>query len=404
GIIHLVNRSLYGSYYYYHHTELAHRGSVIYPGKVFLDKFQVKNESELEFKMGEFNYLNLLQLKKALRIANYIPFDLNTNNLTSNKQTINLEYIQDNYKTYHQNMLNNINQYHLENIKIALDNELIVLNSNINSDLKVIIKNSLLNITKQEEQLYYNIYYIVEKACNYFYKQIIEELNTKLLELSDSYNQSDFDKVKDDLKYNKEMLILFNNRYESIMKEINNTTQFKLNNYFNFKDKTIKPLKPEAVFSKDYHYQIFTTINYNLDKHLVNNKGFIKQVDSFINKALTASKVSLHVPFLNKHIGSTTKDIDFIKEHYNFNEIIANAVEVFNEDFYEAIIGDSLIYVYYSNMRCINEHLMQYLEVLDNLSFYLNEVYPKKKHLLNLILLTKDDVNELIKYNHNNIF
>lgn len=399
-----VNRSLYGQYHYYNSTELAHRGSIIFPYSYLYNKYNVKTMDELKMKADSKTYLEYAQLRKAPTLAQFLSFDLITNNLNDQAEQFNLDEIQDNFAIRIKEINKSIISYHLRNLEIKLGAPFIEINDSINKELKNIIKHSLLSITKQDQTLYENIYFVIEKSTDYFFSNIHKKLTNINQNIDPNLLTNDYKKITRDLEINKQAaneiidnLILINDSLYSFDK-------------FEFKKLTYKYQLKEfnhypTNFSYNYQELVYDRIDDAIKENISNNKLFIEQLENIIFLAFKAAKITLQLPSVAKNSIIQSDDIDYILKNYHLSDIFENVMELFKKDIYDTILGNSMLYIYQTNILCINEQLEQLLLTIENLESYLELVDNKlnKKLITNLIITTKKQINDLKIFNEKSL-
>lgn len=400
GSIIFVNRSLYGEFDYYNCVELAHRGAIIFPYSYIYEKYNISSLEQLKEKVDLKTYTEYEQLKNAPTIAEFMSFDLITNNIEDHSATFELEKLHDNFSLRIDETYKSIVTYHLKNLELKVGLSFISINKEINKELKNIIKQSLLSITKQDDTLYQNIYYVVEKSTDYFFSLITKNLSDIRDSIEDRYLSNDYQKILRDIDINKNAFNDIVDNLKLIKDSLYTLEKFDLRK-LTYASKLKKFEYYPTNFSYDYQEMIYDRIDNSIRTNISTNKPFINQLNNFIFLAFKAAKITLNIPIISKNFTIQSEDIDYIIENYNLSDILEQGMYLFKEDIYETILSDSMLYVYQTNIRCINEQLEQLLFSIENLEYYLKQV-PNRYNirLINkLITHSKDQVLDLISFN-----
>ncbi|MEG0686232.1 MAG: Mbeg1-like protein, partial [Erysipelotrichales bacterium] len=383
GHIYTIKRSLFGSYDYFSCVELTHRGSIIFQPEALKKMYQIEDIKDKE-KINDpklYNHLN--QLIKAPSLAEYMSFDLVSHNI-DNQDHFDLDKLQTNFYNRMLELENSLVNYHLKNIELNIGSEFVNINDSISNELKAILKTSLLQVTQQDEKLFDNIYFVIEKTGNYFYAQIAESINKINSYLVPEATARDYEKIIRDLDINKSGLQTIISSMSKIQDELDVYNNFKIRKFFN--TKTIPSFEnSNSVWSQNYKAIVFEEIDEAIHSAVMDNKSFINQVDKMVTTALKAVKLTMQIPFLNSE-EFNEDDVDFLLNNYDISKIIDTGLNLFKEDFYESILAESLLYIYLVNIRCINEQLSLLLKSLHNLELYvISENKISNKRILCMI-------------------
>jgi uncharacterized protein (UPF0276 family) len=111
-------------------------------------------------------------------------------------------------------------------------------------------------------------------------------------------------------------------------------------------------------------------------------------------------KITYLIPTRNQRI-LDPNDLDYLKNKYTLHHLVDGINKYFKQDIYELLLSNSLLYIYQSNIRLINEQLEQVKISLDNLLYYLNKdkYRLKKKGIIKLINDTTTYIDDLIAFN-----
>lgn len=401
GNIMLIKRYLFGSNNYYHTVELAHRGSIVFPTNYLLNTYETADFDDLSDKMDLINYNNIVQINNSINIAQYLSFDLVTNNF-SKSYDINLKQLLKGLTTRVHEVKKSLFDYHLQNIELSFDSNFLCINDTFNKDFDNILKHSLLNITKHDDMLYHNIYFMIDKTTSFFYNFIKSGVDDVINTFDKELINDDYYNIKEKCLTNKRHLSNIFDMIDDIYDYLDNWDSFKLNQIITKKPSTV--VLEGRPFKYDYNELLFKKIDSIIASNIVTNRGFIEQIERLINAALKTSKATLRIPFVKKRHNLESEDIDYIIENYQITKIIDNAMYIFREDIYELLLSNSLYYQYYSNIICINEQLAQLILSIENLKHHVSITKSSyKKRNINVML---DNVNEyiknVIKYNDEN--
>lgn len=395
-----VNRSLYGEFDYYNCVELAHRGAIIFPYSYIYYKYQISSIEELKDIVDFKTYMEYEQLKYAPTIAEFMSFDLITNNIEEHNQKFDIKKLNDNFSIRINEISKSINSYHLRNLELKIGQPFISINNEINKELKNIIKKSLLSITKQDETLYQNIYFVIEKSTDYLFSLITKNLSDINNSLEDSLLAKDYQKILRDIDINKNAINDTITNLNLIKESLDTFDKFDLKK-ITYASKLKQFNHYPTSFSYNYQDIIFDRIDISIKNNVINNKTFIEQLDNFIFLAFKAAKITLNIPLISKNSLLQSDDIDYIINNYSLSDILEEGMYIFKEEIYETILSNSMLYIYQTNIRCINEQLEQLLNSIHNLEYYVEQssnIYSKK--LINkLIEKTKDNIIDLISFN-----
>lgn len=400
GSIIQVNRSLYGEHDYYNCVELAHRGSILFPYSYLYHRYNVKSMKELKDKVDEKTYIEYKQLRNAPSLAQFLSFDLITNNLNEHALQFDLDEVQHNFSVRIKEIGKSLLSYHLKNLEIKVGAPFIEINNTINKELKNIIQYSLLSLTKQNETLYQNIYYVIEKSTDYFYSNITKNLDDIALEIDPSIVTKDYEKILKDLEINKQSVNDIIDNLILINDSLYTFDRFDIKKLMypaKLKEFEHQPIK----YSYDYEKLLYNRIDDSINENITNNRLFVEQLENFIFLAFKAKQITLNIPNIEKKSLLKSNDIDYILENYHLQDIFEEVMFLFKEDIYETILANSMLYIYQTNIYCVNEQLDQLLVTINNLEYYLEQVPNKyNKRLINkLIAHTKDHIIDLISYN-----
>jgi hypothetical protein len=402
GQIFVVAQSLYGSYDYYNTIELAHRGSIIFPITFLANKYHIKTLPELKKHVDRDEYMQYYQLTKAPNLAQFLSFDLITNNLTDTSE-YDLSVLEHNFNIRSDEIILSIDKYFLKNLELARRFDFLKINNKLNNELRNILRYSLLQITKKDEGLYNNIYFVIEKSSNYFYRSMVKNLQKQVASFDKQTIAQDFKKVNADLKINQEAISHINERLDDIKASLRNlnhqvpTNFFKTRHHLSFKHTPTK-------WHNDYKTELFEVIDQELRDGISNNKFLIGSIEGIFKSALQAQKLIIKLmPKTSKHV--KTDDIDFILHHYNVAKLLSKAMEVFKDDFYELLLSESYFYKYVFNIRLVNEQYEQVLITLENLANYVEQAHFKyrDKRINSLIEETRTYIKALMAFNYHNI-
>ncbi|MDH6603553.1 hypothetical protein OKW23_000689 [Bacilli bacterium PM5-9] len=399
GTIVLVNRSLYGSYNYFNNLELAHRGAIVFPYNYIYTNYHVNSMEEFKNVVDAKTYNQFMQLKIAPSLSQFMSFDLITNNINQ-VDNFDLTTLNKNYNIRLKEIKRSLLDYTIPNFELKIGAPFIHINNEISDNLKMIIKYSLLHITKQEEKLYDNIYYVIEKSTNYFYKIITENLMDINNNINGDTTASDYEKTINDMNINKLCITNILKSLSEISNELNTYNNFSFKDFLN--KKTIEPFNQQVKpFTLDYKEFVYDKIDKSIINNISSNKSFIEQLEKMIVAALKAKKISLQLTQSFIKSSLVPEDIDYLMKYYNIGSIIENALSIFKNDFYEAILANSMLQNYQSNLTNINEQLFELRKTTNNLKEYLS--LTKNNHKQKRIIKKIDDINkyidELIKFN-----
>ena len=403
GNLTLVNRSLYGSYDYFNNLELAHRGSIVFPYDYIYHNHKVNTLQELKEVVDPKKYQEYMLLRKASSLAQFMSFDLVSNNYNE-KTDFDLDELQHNFSIRIKEINNALLEYTIPHFELKIGNPFLKINDQISDSLKMIIKHSLLHITKQEEKLYDNIYFIIEKSTNYFYKLIASELKDILEHIDASSSAQDYEKIINDINLNKVALNKVIDYLISINDELYNYDKFQ------FKNLLATPRLTEFsdennAFSLDYKEIVYAKIDTTLSTNIAKNRLFIEQLEKMIGAALLAKKVSLQVTNVFGKSDLSPEDIDYVIKKYNLASIFEDAIEIFRKDIYEAILAQSLLYNYQTSILSINEQLKQLDLTIINLEYYLSKTKNslRKRRIIMMINDLKQYLKKIEEFNEENI-
>lgn len=402
GQIFVVSESLYGSYDYYNTIELAHRGSVIFPEAFLAHKYHIKTLSELKKHVSHDEYMKYYQLTKAPNLAQFLSFDLTTNDLTNTSQ-YDLKTLTHNFAIRIKEVDLSINKYLLKNLELSQRFAFLNINAKLNNELRNILKFSLLQITKKDESLYNNIYFIIEKSSTYFYKGIVKNLQKKVNKLDHDDVQADHDKVDYDLQVNKEASAEINRRLNDIKESLQHLNSNRPSNFFKARHAIVFEYQSKP-WRNNYQTHLFDAIDTELRNEISNNKFFVGSIERMFRTALQAEKLKLKLmPKSNKYM--KTDDIDFILKNYNISQMLGKAIDVFKEDLYEMLLSESYFYKYFFNIRLVNEQYEQLLITLENLASYIAQADFKyrDKRINSLMAETITYIKAVINFNYRNL-
>lgn len=401
GSVYLVKRSLYGNSHYYSDSELAHRGYIAFPYSYFYKTYKVNSLEELKQKVDEKKYQSIMLLFEAPSIAKFMSFDLISNNINQ-KVEFDLDELQHNFGIRIKEINQSIIKFQLANTKQYVGEKLIKIDKSVNNHLKDILKYSLfqINSNSKDALIFDNIYFIIEKSTDYFYRLITNSITDINEHLDPSNTADDYhtlinlidiqDKLANDLIDN---LIDINDDLYDLnhfsIKEIINRPNIK-----EFKEVAI-PLK------EDYHSKIILPIDQSLTQNIVKNKGFIRQLSNIYHAALNAGHLTLSVFSI---ADVKAKDLENFM-HVDIQEKITKALTIYKEDIYNTILHNGLLYETATNLRLVNEQLEQLKITLSNLLDYLvsDKMTNKQKRVEKSIKDTLEYVDKYIEYNNHYI-
>lgn len=404
GNIVIVNRSLFGSHDFANHVELAHRGSILFPTTTLETNYQVDSLEQLKDKVDEKTYQYYALLTKAPTIAEYMSFDLLSGNLLNYEDVptaFNIDDVQDHFGLRVKEIEKSLTEYIVPLTKLKTQNEFIYFSDSLAIDIKSVIKYSLLQITKQNSQLYDKVFFVIEKSADYIYKIIADKLNKILKEMDTDKFSLDQSKIKQDLAVNEEALTNIVSLLIAINNELFDYERFKFKNLFKVKNGIEFKTMPTP-WSINYKTELFDKIDDSIKAGVIKNHNFIEQIEKLIFAAFRNNEIKLRLPF-----ESTTKnDIEYVLERYDLATVIEEGMELFKQDLYEIALTDSSFYNYLVGIKNINEQLDYILITLNNLSNYLKKLEissNNRKHLDALIENTKRYINDLLYYNNMSI-
>ncbi|MDR3215204.1 MAG: hypothetical protein LBT75_02880 [Bacilli bacterium] len=374
----IIKRSNYGFYDFYNHLALSHRGAII----------------ENDYKLNNSSQYIKLHTKKALSLAEYLSYDLCSNNLFRTYY-FNYQNILYNYNKMLENYDEYVFEYCLTNIKDNIKTDMIELNKSFNPQFKEFLKKDLLDIELKDELTYKGIYLIIDLFTKLIYQTCLPPLNKRIKGL-DYY---------EDLEIIKSNIICWEDNLGKI-KEMLNIIHQKLKKYnrlswqLNYQD--IAYLKVDLNNLKSFHHNYQSLLYDNIDEALLeaisNNKNFITYFSKFIKNLLLAYKLQINIPFFNnKQINKN--DIDYLLNHYRIQDIIEKTIYIFHKDIDELLLSNSLIYLYDSNITLIKEYLIQIKESLINLDYHLaiTPFHINKISLQKMLRHTNKEISKLIK-------
>lgn len=402
GQIFVVAESLYGSYDYFNTIELAHRGSIVFPKTFLSHKYHVKTLRELKHKVDHDEYMKYYQLTKAPNLGQFLSFDLTTNNLNKGA-TYDLPTLARNFSIRTKEIDMTINKYLLKNLSLSQKYPFLNINGKVNNELRNILRYSLLQITKSDDGLYNNIYFIIEKSSTYFYKGIVKNLQKQIDSFANEDVKRDLAKANHDLKVNREAIQAINERLQDISDTLPNLS-FKLpTNFFKARPK-IAFQQVNTPWLIDYQRDLFEVIDQELRNQISNNKFFVNSIEKLFRSALKAEKLKLKLmPKSSKYV--EIDDIDFILENYNISNMLSKAIKVFKPDLYELLLSESFFYKYRFNITLVNEEYEQLLISLENLANYIKaaDFKYRDKRINSLIEETRQYVKDIMEFNYRNI-
>lgn len=401
GSVYLVNRSLYGNYHYYSDSELAHRGDISFPYNYFYKTYKVNSLEELKEKVDEKKYQKIMLLFEAPSLSKFMSFDLISNNINQ-KAEYNLDELQHNFGIRIKEINQSIIKFQLANIKQYVGEQFIKIDKSVNNNLKDILKYSLFQINSKSKDalLYDNIYFIIEKSADYFYKLVTSSIDDICEHLNPSNIADDYQTLVD-LNSIEEKLA--NDLIDNLI-SINNDL-YDLN-HFSIKEIINRPniieFKEEAIpLKEDYHAKIILPIDQSLTQNIVNNKSFIKQLSNIYHATLNAGHLTLSVFSIDE---VKPKDLEHFM-HVDIQEKLTKALTIYREDIYNTILHSGLLYETAANLRVVNEQLEQLKITLNNLLDYLvvAKMSTKQKRLEKNINDTLEYIDKYIEFNNNYI-
>lgn len=402
GHIFVVAESLYGSYDYFNTIELAHRGAIVFPTSYLNHQHHVKTLRELKHKVDYDEYMKYYQLTKAPNLGQFLSFDLMTNSLNKSAN-YDLSILARNFSIRTKEIDMTINKYLLKNLSLAQKHPFLYINSQVNNELRNILRFSLLQITKVDDSLYNNIYYVIEKSSSYFYKGIVKNVRKQIDSFTNHDLKLDLAKANHDLKVNREAIHVINERLGDINETLLNLN-FTIPTHFFKARRKIAFQQVNTPWVIDYQKDLFEVIDKELRNQISNNKFFVSSIEKLFRSALKAEKLKLKLmPKSSKYV--EVDDIDFILENYNISNMLSKAIKVFKPDLYELLLSESYFYKYRFNITLVNEQYEQLLITLENLANYIdaaNFIY-RDKRIKSLIEETRQYVKDIMAFNYRNI-
>jgi len=403
-----INRSLYGFSDYYNHLELSHYGCIPFPDNFLNNKYDKSQEDLLKNVMDDFSYNYYQLLKKAPSLAEYIPFDLLSDNilkLDSTPPSFSFDEVQDNFAQKVKEISSSLQDYILPLGQLKNTYEFINFDSILDNHLRAILNYSLLPITKQHEKLLLTTQFVIDKSTPHIFKELSERISLISKDFDLEHLGMDKNKIDNDLRINKEAISLIIDALVKLNNDLYDYENFKLKNVFKVKNNLLFKYR-STPYKIDYKNKLIGKIEKDIKSLILENKSF-KQVENFIYTDYKQGRVKLDYDFDIPKTDDKDQEIAYIKGRYKIIDKIERGLDIFMPDFIEQILNKSALYSYDVTITNINEQLEYVLITLDNLETYFNQVdisNNNKKHLHALIINLNNYINELIEYNKQSLF
>lgn len=373
GVMHVVDRSLFGAYNFLETMTLSHRGSITYENN---------NYSE--------SCLN------ALPIAKYMSFNLLTNNLDNILVSFTTKQkIHDSFKERIKDVEQGLKRHYIGYLNENLSLPLVSYTKKVNPELRVFLLESILDIDSTNI-VTNQVYKAVESLINI----PLNKLASRLPKFDDLAYNEDYNKIRSDINHNEQVI-------DRIIDISSNINEFLLKpRLFQSIEDDIDDLIFDQTLQFKYDYlTLFNDVEKILYEEFVLSNKFIKPAISVIDFTIKVSNLKIIRPFYNNPI-MDNDDLEYIKEKYDPHKSIPLIYDACKKDYLEMFLNQSLVYQHQVYLNTINELLELYLTDLNQIRIFNKKFYLRiHRHKINSSLDELELlINRLIEYNKKCIF
>lgn len=373
GVMHVVDRSLFGAYNFLETMTLSHRGSITYENN---------NYSE--------SCLN------ALPIAKYMSFNLLTNNLDNILVSFTTKQkIHDSFKERIKDVEQGLKRHYIGYLNENLSLPLVSYTKKVNPELRVFLLESILDIDSTNI-VTNQVYKAVESLINI----PLNKLANRLPKFDDLAYNDDYNKIRSDINHNEQVI-------DRIIDISSNINEFLLKpRLFQSIEDDIDDLIFDQTLQFKYDYlTLFNDVEKILYEEFVLSNKFIKPAISVIDFTIKVSNLKIIRPFYNNPI-MDNDDLEYIKEKYDPHKSIPLIYDACKKDYLEMFLNQSLVYQHQVYLNTINELLELYLTDLNQIRIFNKKFYLRiHRHKINSSLDELELlINRLIEYNKKCIF